>query len=80
MMQRVAAEMGQRVQAALDHVQTEYAGQNPATIRPALDTAWRNINQGAHLTEEQLDQLSQAISARHRVYVDHGHLMIDDGK
>jgi hypothetical protein len=80
MLQRVAAEMGQRVQAALDQVQTQYAGQDPATIRPALDAAWRGINQGALLTPEQLDTVSQAISQGHRVYVDRGHLMIDDGE
>jgi hypothetical protein len=79
MLDRASRELGQRVQTTLDQVQAQYAGQDAATIRPALDTAWRGINQGAHLTDEQLDKLSGAISARHRVYLDRGHLMIDDG-
>jgi hypothetical protein len=62
----------------LDTFQHEYAGRDVSVVRPALESGWAGINNGARITEPQLSITAQAVSERRRVWLDErGHIMIE---
>lgn len=73
-------QMARNVVNTLEQFQADYAGRDVADVKPALASAWANMNPGAHLGEPALAQMAEAISERRRVWIDErGHIMVDDG-
>jgi hypothetical protein len=54
-------ELARRLQAAVDGLRPVYEGKPVEEIKPALQQAWANVNEGAQITDPGLTEYAEAI-------------------
>lgn len=62
-------ELARRLQAAVDGLRPIYEGKPIQQIKPALQQAWANVNDGAQITDPHLTEYAEAIRIGRRIEI-----------
>jgi hypothetical protein len=65
-------EFVRRLQAAVDGLRPVYEGKPVEEIKPALQQAWANVNDGARITDPDLTEYAEAIRIGRPVEIRYG--------
>lgn len=65
-------ELVHRLQAAMDGLRPVYEGKPVEEIKPALQRAWANANDGAQITDPQLTTYAEAIRIGQPIEIRYG--------
>lgn len=62
-------ELARRLQTAVDDLRPMYEGKPVQQIKPALQQAWGNVNDGAQITDPRLTEYAEAIQSGRRIEI-----------